>query len=596
MTLLCPSILLEAEGTRGLLWLLAPERAQKPNAYSPSYVAIQSSLAFCVGCVTHASRAARSWAFRMMGIESYSAALRLKQLWKRATPPTPRERALQRSRLPRGKTSSRCERLAGGFQTRPCEFTWILWEQHPLLSSTNCRAVSTSSSTLPLTFSSICPVLLPSSEQKTMAHFPTRSSGTRGMLRGIDGNWYNEWDFNDGPLPEGYPTRKKGRTNTPPPLTQVQGTVPELPSQASEDRAMKKAMASMLKGVGAEVRKAAVEARGEGAPKRKAGKPLTRRRWSCPFRWPKLGPLLWFLGPIFLVTMFSEPSLLKEMSRTAGAVANAAEGAGSLAGAVTHAAANATVAVTSTAAGIASTSLTLAREAWVGVDLLNVSANRSHGRVIADDLHVVKVWAGTHPSFANVELDVDAVFGPAEALSPALPLAEWCDSFVDINGGRWIAWRVWTRRLHGGQLAVAFEVSTVMFTARWSNPLWEWLEVNPSDSSLEVLRVLSALLDTLPPVAEQDTSLTNAALGLSELPALPQALPEPPASRFRLWILAGILSMIAVVVGWKAWSLTGEEREPFLDPYTPSPERAGMQQEEGYASVERPAASMEAAP
>ena len=179
------------------------------------------------------------------------------------------------------------------------------------------------------------------------------------MLRGLDGNWYNEWDYKDGPLPEGYPTRKKGMTNTPPPLTQVHETAPELPSQASEDRAMKKAMASMLKGVGAEVRKAAVEARGAGAPRRKAANSPARRRWACPARWPKLGPLLWFLAPVFFVTMFSEPSLLKDMSRTAGAVASAAEGAGSLAGAVTHAAANATVAVTSTAAGIASTSLTL---------------------------------------------------------------------------------------------------------------------------------------------------------------------------------------------------------------------------------------------
>ena len=177
--------------------------------------------------------------------------------------------------------------------------------------------MSTSSFTLPLTFSSICPELLPFNVQKTMAHFPTRSSGTRGMLRGLDGNWYNEWDYKDGPLPEGYPTRRKGRTNTPPPLTQVHETAPELPSQASEDRAMKKAMASMLKGVGAEVRKAAVEARGVVAPRRKVGKPPTRRRWVCPVRWPKLGSLLWVLAPVFLVTMFSEPSLLKEMSRTA---------------------------------------------------------------------------------------------------------------------------------------------------------------------------------------------------------------------------------------------------------------------------------------
>ena len=66
---------------------------------------------------------------------------------------------------------------------------------------------------------------------------------------------------------------------------------------------------------------------------------------------------------VFLLSLASEPQFLKEVSRTVGAVADVAEGAGSLAGALFHAAANATVAVTSTAAGLASTSLTLAREA-----------------------------------------------------------------------------------------------------------------------------------------------------------------------------------------------------------------------------------------
>ena len=80
----------------------------------------------------------------------------------------------------------------------------------------------------------------------------------------------------------------------------------------------------------------------------------------------------------------------------AGAVADVAEGAGSLARAVSFAAANATAGVTSTAARLASTSLTLAREAWVGVDLLNITANRPHGRVLA----VISAWSmpGPRPS------------------------------------------------------------------------------------------------------------------------------------------------------------------------------------------------------
>jgi len=92
-----------------------------------------------------------------------------------------------------------------------------------------------------------------------------------------------------------------------------------------------------------------------------------------------------------------------------GAVADVAEGAGTLAGAITFAAATATVAMTSIAANIATSSLSLAREARLGVDLRNVIAIRSHGRIIAESLDEVRVWAVTNPTVAHVAVDVDLV-------------------------------------------------------------------------------------------------------------------------------------------------------------------------------------------
>ena len=101
-------------------------------------------------------------------------------------------------------------------------------------------------------------------------------------------------------------------------------------------------------------------------------------------------------------TLAGEPSFIREVSRTVGVVADVAEGAETLAGAVNFAAANATVAVTTTAADIATSSLSLAREAWLGVDLLNVSASRSHGRMIAESVDEVGRWAAVNPTFANM--------------------------------------------------------------------------------------------------------------------------------------------------------------------------------------------------
>ena len=101
---------------------------------------------------------------------------------------------------------------------------------------------------------------------------------------------------------------------------------------------------------------------------------------------------------VLVVSLFKEPGFVKEVSRTAAAVADVAEGTGALASSAAHAAANATVAVTTTAASLASSSLSLAKEAWIGVDLLNVTVNRSHGRIIASNMSEVGMWIRENPA------------------------------------------------------------------------------------------------------------------------------------------------------------------------------------------------------
>ena len=145
---------------------------------------------------------------------------------------------------------------------------------------------------------------------------------------------------------------------------------------------------------------------------------------------------------VLLLTLAGKPSFVREVSRTMGAVADVAEGAGTLAGAMTHAAANATVAVISIAANIATSSLSLARESWLGVDLLNVAANRSHGSIIAKSLDEVRYWAVTNPTFAIMAVEIDMVLQPALKLSSGLPLIGCTDSLADVNAGCWISWKL----------------------------------------------------------------------------------------------------------------------------------------------------------
>ena len=138
---------------------------------------------------------------------------------------------------------------------------------------------------------------------------------------------------------------------------------------------MSKATTGTLRGVAGEVCRAAVTPReGAGVPRRQA--PRGRRSRLSWLRMPRTSTFVAGAFGVLMLTLACEPSFIREVSRTVGAVADVAEGAWTLAGAMTFAAANATVAVTTTAANIATSCLSLAREAWLGVDLLNVSANR----------------------------------------------------------------------------------------------------------------------------------------------------------------------------------------------------------------------------
>ena len=56
------------------------------------------------------------------------------------------------------------------------------------------------------------------------------------------------------------------------------------------------------------------------------------------------------------------------------------------------------------------------------------------------------------------------------------------------------------------------------FRARWSNPLWEFMDIDPNDSAQEVLRVLGGIVAAMPPVQTADISLHDAALGVQDLP------------------------------------------------------------------------------
>ena len=253
---------------------------------------------------------------------------------------------------------------------------------------------------------------------------------------------------------------------------------------------------------------------------------------------------------------------MRELSRTASAVAEVAEGAGSLASAATQAAANATIAVTSTASSLASSSLSLAREVWVGVDLLNVTVNRSHGRIVASNYSEISKWMKENTAFAEQSVDSDLVLKPGVSVSAVRPLLEWSDASADVAAGHWASWKLKTRWLPTGQIAMSCEIFNVAFTPRWSNPIWEALGIEPTDNSDEILRVLTALMTSMPIIPKDDLSLEDSALGIAN--DFSTIVPQPQMS----FGVKCALSLLGLALLGKGLVMAGCLRSPSDAPRT----------------------------
>ena len=91
------------------------------------------------------------------------------------------------------------------------------------------------------------------------------------------------------------------------------------------------------------------------------------------------------------------------------------------------------------------------------------------------------------------------------------------------------------------------------FSARKSNPLWEFMDIDPNDSAQVVLRVLGGLVAAMPPVQSADLRLHDAALGVCDLPLAeihpPDVWLAKGAWLLLKWLL--LLMCLSVLLLWK---------------------------------------------
>ena len=238
--------------------------------------------------------------------------------------------------------------------------------------------------------------------------------------------------------------------------------------------------------------------------------PRRRRRSCCSAAWRRW--LFWNLGTLLLVLLFfsgSVSALLMSLSVGTAALASVATSAGD----VLSAGANASTAAMSIAVGALGTASTAASEAYRGVDIYNISVERSYAKAMATSQAGLHRWVLGGGGEVIPEAMRLAMANVIESAVPDVPLSEISREWMQVRGSilRFSLRLRWRGRR---EIVAAFVCFNATFQADWTNPTWEWLGFHvESESRQIILTVVEAIrgLDGLPGTVYllDDATLSN---------------------------------------------------------------------------------------
>lgn len=182
------------------------------------------------------------------------------------------------------------------------------------------------------------------------------------------------------------------------------------------------------------------------------------------------------------------------------------------AGAVVRLGANVTEGAAQFVSSVGNGGLTLAGEAWRGVDLINVSAQREDGRILADDSESFAQWLNSSQGRGLVPVPSAArellqkVVG---AVAVALPRVERTSQSFEAEG-KYAEFSAEAMLLSSGYVAARWSYASVTFASVWSNPLWAIADLDPQTQLPVIQRRLSEALARMASQAGTDKTLDEA--------------------------------------------------------------------------------------
>ena len=192
----------------------------------------------------------------------------------------------------------------------------------------------------------------------------------------------------------------------------------------------------------------------------------------------------------------------------------------------------------------------------MGVDLMNVTAQRKAARVAADSTASLTFWL---EHGGGGVLPADVRLSAAEAvwnLSEAVPIAHAAEETFDVRG-RLVLWELKAKVLASGYRATTVQCTVIAFSPQWANALWGLLEMDWSKQHSAILERTKAFRHRLDPLPVHLLELSDAALETGTLPVIRTSPPawmrrlglrEPDSAAVAGWVV------LATVVSFAVWA------------------------------------------
>ena len=145
--------------------------------------------------------------------------------------------------------------------------------------------------------------------------------------------------------------------------------------------------------------------------------------------------------------------------------------------------------------------LTAAANAWHGVDILGLEAQRCTAMLTLDGKEVLEEWFRQPFAVTMVPCLSDEVrsllLATLDSISLGMPMTKTGTEVVDL-GSSFDSISVWGQLLPNGKVQVAFEMIALRYSLAWSNPLWDNLQMDVQTERPQILRSLRMTLLDLP--------------------------------------------------------------------------------------------------